>query len=71
MINDIWKIFPNWMYHIDSVDSRTGRKTTQANNTVVRRASTDSGAREMSVRGHQLMEQLTNYAEGRSLSIVI
>ena len=58
MFKVIRKIFPDWLYHFESVDSRPGMTTRQAKNIIVRRANTDIGAREMSTRGPQLWNNI-------------
>ena len=54
----IRNMFPDWLYHFDTVDARTGITTRRAKDLVVRRANTDIGAREMSTRGPQLWNSL-------------
>ena len=54
----IRNMFPDWLYHFDTVDARTGITTRRAKDLVVRRANTDIGAREMSTRGSQLWNSL-------------
>lgn len=44
-------MFPNWLYDFNTVDTVTGVVTRQANNLVVRRATTNAGSREIYVRG--------------------
>ena len=50
--------FPDWLYHFDTVDTKTGITTRQAKDLVVRRANTYIEGREMSTRGPQLWNSL-------------
>ena len=58
MFKILRNIFPGWLYHFNTVDSRTRINTRQANDLVVRRENTDIGAREMSTCGPLLWNKL-------------
>ena len=49
---------PGWLYTFETVNSVTGVTTRQADNIVVRRAHTDIGSREMSIRGPHFWNSL-------------
>ena len=52
------KFLPGWLYNFVSVNSVTGLSTREANDLFCRRALTDIGSREMSIRGPRLWNSL-------------